>query len=118
MGELKACIASLGPGSRNRVRVLVAATFICLSACTGSLEKLASTDAEEKDQPKAKDGVCTKLSELKIGMTAAEVVSACAQKPLRTSDIISGGKKIEIWVYANSKLHLTEDKLVRIFDIE
>jgi hypothetical protein len=109
----------LGQRAGNRVRVLIAATCICLSACTGSLEKLASTDSEEKEhQPTGQGGACTKLSELKIGMTASEVVSACGQKPTRTSDIISGGKKIEIWVYANSKLHLTEDKLVRIFDLE
>jgi len=103
---------------RTRVRVLIAATCVCLSACTDSLEKLASTDSEGKDQPKGQDRACTKLSELKIGMTASEVVSACGQKPTRTADIISGGKKIEIWIYANSKLHLTEDKLVRIFDLE
>jgi hypothetical protein len=103
----------------NGGRVLIAATCICLSACTGSLEKLASTDSEGKEQqPKGQAGACTKLSELKIGMTASEVVSACGQKPTRTADIISGGKKIEIWIYANSKLHLTEDKLVRIFDLE
>jgi hypothetical protein len=106
----------LGQRARNRVRVLIAATCIGLSACSSSLEKLASTDSEEEDQPKGQGGTCTKLSELKIGMTAPEVVSACGQKPIRTSDIISGGKKIEIWIYANSKLHLTEDKLVGIFD--
>jgi hypothetical protein len=55
---------------------------------------------------------------MKIGMTTTEVVSACGQKPIRTSDIISGGKKVEIWIYTNSRLHLTEDKLVKIFDLE
>ena len=108
----------LGQRAGYRIRVLIAATCIGLSACSSSLEKLESTDSEEKDQPKGQGGACTKLSELKIGMTASEVVSACGQKPTRTSDIISGGKKTEIWVYANSKLHLTEDKLVRIFDLE
>ena len=110
-------ISMLGPRIRNRVRVLIAATCVCLSAC-GSLEKLASTDSEEKDQPTGQDGACTKLSELKIGITAPEVISACGQKPVRTSDIISDGKKIEIWIYANSTLHLTGDKLVRIFDLK
>jgi len=109
----------LGQRAVNRGRVLIAATCICLSACTDSLEKLASADSGGKEQqPTGQGGACTKLSELKIGMTVSEVVSACGQKPTRTSDIISDGKKIEIWVYANSKLHLTEDKLVRIFDIE
>jgi len=108
----------LGQVARNRVRVFIAVTCICLSACTGSLEKLASTESEEKDQPEGKGGACIKLSELKIGMTAPEVVSACGQKPIRTSNIISGGKKLEIWAYANSTLHLAEDKLVRIFDLK
>jgi len=99
------------------MRLLIAATCICLGAC--SLEKLASTDTEEKDhQSVALGGVCIKLSELKIEMRASEVELACGQKPIRTEDIISGGKKIEIWTYANAKLHLTADKLVRIFDLE
>ncbi|MGC1993288.1 MAG: hypothetical protein WA704_04950 [Pseudolabrys sp.] len=109
----------LGYGAGYRVRRLIAAACICLSACTGSLEKLASTDSEEKDrQPTGQGGACKKFGELKIGMTTTEVVSACGQKPIRTSDIISGGKKVEIWIYTNSRLHLTEDKLVKIFDLE
>jgi len=107
----------LGQRTGNRVRVLIAATCMCLSAC-GSIEKLASTDSEEKDQPTEQGGACTKFSELKIGMTTREVASTCGQKPLRTSDVISDGKKIEIWIYANSALHLTGDKLVRIFDLK
>jgi hypothetical protein len=89
---------------------------MCLSAC--SLEKLASTDSEEKGQPTEQGGTCTKLNELKIGMTTREIVSACGQKPIRTSDVISDGKKLEIWIYANGTLHLTGDKLVRIFDLK
>jgi hypothetical protein len=109
----------LGQSAGNRVRVLIAATCICLSACTGSLEKLVSTDSEEKEhQPTGQGGACTKLSELKIGMTTQEVISACGQRPNRTSDVIGGGKKVEIWIYRNGTLHLTEDKLVRIFDLE
>ena len=98
--------------------MLIAATCICLSACTGSLEKLASTDSEGKEQqPKGQAGACTKLSELKIGMTTAQVVSACGQRPIRTSDLITrDAKKVEVWVYTNSKLNLTDDKLVKIFD--
>src|SRR5262245_11251942 len=112
-------MSMLGQRAVNRGRVLIAATCIGLSACTGSLEKLASTDSEGKEQqPTGQGGACTKLSELKIGMTESEIVSACGQKPTGTSVVISGGKKIEIWVYANGKLHLSEDKLVRIFDLE
>ena len=107
----------LGQRTGNCVRVLIAATCMCLSAC-GSLEKLVSTDSEEKDRPTGQGGACTKLSELKNGMTTREIVSACGQKPIRTSDVISDGKKIEIWIYANSTLHLTGDKLVRIFDLK
>ena len=106
----------LGQRTGNRVRVLIAATCMCLSAC--SLEKLASTDSEEKGQPTEQGGACTKLNELKIGMTTREIASECGQKPIRTSDVISDGKKIEIWVYANGTLHLTGDKLVRIFDLK
>jgi hypothetical protein len=79
---------------------------------------IASTDSEEKDPPTGQGGACTKLSELKIGMATREVASACGQKPIRTSDVISDEKKIEIWIYANSTLHLAGDKLVRIFDLK
>ena len=102
------------------MRLLIAATCICLSACAGSLEQLASTDSEgenqQTNQPAVQGEACAKLSELKIGMTTSQVLSACGQRPIRTSDIITtGGKKIVVWVYRNSKLHLTDDKLVQIF---
>ena len=104
----------------NPVRLLIAATCMCLSACAGSLEQLASTDSEEghqkTNQPAVQGEECAKLSELKIRMTTSQVLSACGQRPIRTSDIITGDrKKLVVWVYGNSKLHLTDDKLVQIF---
>jgi hypothetical protein len=104
----------------NPVCLLIAATCICLSACAGSREQLASTDSEgghqQTDQPAVKGEACAKLSELKIGMTTSQVLSACGQRPIRTSDIITGDrKKVVVWVYGNSKLNLTDDKLVQIF---
>ena len=106
----------------NPVRLLVAATCICLSACAGSLEQFASTGSEEKDQQTnqstVQGGACAKLSELTIGMTIPQVLSACGRRPIRTSDLIArDAKKIEVWIYANSKLNLTDDKLVQIFDL-
>jgi hypothetical protein len=102
------------------MRLSIAAGCICLSACAGSLEQVVSTDSEEKsqqtNQPTIQGGACAKLSELKIGMTTAQVVSACGQRPIRTSDLITNAKKVEVWVYTNSKLNLTDDKLVKIFD--
>jgi hypothetical protein len=103
------------------MRLCIAAGCICLSACAGSLEQVVSTDSEEKsqqtNQPTIQGGACAKLSELKIGMTTAQVVSACGQRPIRTSDLITrDAKKVEVWVYTNSKLNLTDDKLVKIFD--
>ena len=103
------------------MRLCIAAGCLCLSACAGSLEQVASTDSEEKsqqtNQPTIQVGACAKLSELKIGMTTAQVVSACGQRPIRTSDLITrDAKKVEVWVYTNSKLNLTDDKLVKIFD--
>jgi hypothetical protein len=102
-------------------RLFIAAACICLSACAGSREQIVSTDPEEKNQqpnqPTIQGGACAKLSELKIGMTTAQVVSACGQRPIRTSDLITrDAKKVEVWVYTNSKLNLTDDKLVKIFD--
>jgi hypothetical protein len=110
-----------GAQGRNSMRLLIAATCMCLSACAGSLEQFASTGSEDKDeqtnQSKVQGGACAKLSELKIGMTTPEVLSACGQRPIRTSDFITrNAKKVEVWIYANSKLHLTDDKLVQIFD--
>ena len=70
---------------------------------------------QQPNQP-TKGGACAKLSELKIGMTTAQVVSACGQRPIRTSDFITRDAKVEVGVYTNSKLNLTDDKLVKIFD--
>jgi hypothetical protein len=103
------------------MRLFIAAGCICLSACAGSLEQVVSTDPEEKNeqsnQPTIHGGACAKLSELKIGMTTPQVLSACGQRPIRTSDFITkNAKKIEVWIYTNSKLNLTDDKLVKIFD--
>jgi outer membrane protein assembly factor BamE (lipoprotein component of BamABCDE complex) len=90
----------------NFTRLFIAAGCICLSACAGSLEQVVSTDPEEKNQqpnqPTIHDGACAKLSELKIGMTTQQVISACGQRPIRTSDFIAkDAKKVEVWIYAN-----------------
>jgi len=103
------------------MRSFIAAGCICLTGCAGSLEQAVSTDAEEKiqqtNQPTTQGGICERLSELKIGMTTAQVLSACGQKPIRTSDFIArDAKKVVVWVYTNGKLQLTDDKLVKIFD--
>ena len=103
------------------MRLLVAALCVCLSACVGSVDQLASTDSEEGDrqthQSTVQDELCANLSDLKIGMTTSQVLSACTQKPIRTSDLITrDGKKVVVWVYRNSKLQLVGDKLVQIFD--
>jgi len=103
---------------RILTRLFIAAACTLLSACAGSLEQLVSTDPEKTQQPNqpTKGGACAKLSELKIGMTTAQAVSACGQRPIRTSDLITrDAKKVEVWVYTNSKLNLTDDKLVKNF---
>ena len=62
--------ATLGHRPGNPMRLLIAATCMCLSACAGSLEQFASTGSEDKDeqtnQSKVQGGACAKLSELKI----------------------------------------------------
>src|SRR5262245_14935554 len=96
----------LGRRAVNLVRLLVAATCLCLSECAGSLEQFASTGSEEKEQTNqstVQSGACAKLSELKIGMTPPQVLSAYGQRPIRTSDLITrDAKKVEVWIYANS----------------
>jgi hypothetical protein len=103
----------------NPARLLIAATCICLSACAGSLEQLTSTGSGEKDeqtnQSTEQRGACSNLNELKIGMTIPQVLSVCGQRPIRTSDLITrDAKKVEVWIYANSKLQIEDDKLVQI----
>src|SRR4030095_15349418 len=73
----------------NSAQLLVAA-LLCLSACTQLAEPLISTGLEEEEQIKqpVQGETCAKLKELRVGMTASQVVSACERRPLRTSDII------------------------------
>jgi hypothetical protein len=78
------------------------------------------TDSEMGDQQTsqlvAQGETCAKFKELKVGMTASQVLSACGQRPPRTSAMITtGGRKLVIWSYGNSQLHLIDDKLVQIF---
>jgi hypothetical protein len=101
----------------NSARLLVAA-LLCLSACTQLAEPLISTGLEEEEQIKqpVQGETCAKLKELRVGMTASQVVSACERRPLRTSDIITrDGKKIAVWSYGSSYLHMADDKLIHIF---
>ena len=110
-----------GSEARNPMRLLVAAAYMCLSTCAGSLAQPASTDSEGGDQQTsqlvAQGETCAKFKELKVGMTASQVLSACGQRPTRTSAVMitTGGKKLVIWSYGNSQLHLVNDKLVQIF---
>jgi len=109
-----------GSEARNPMRLLVAAAYMCLSTCAGSLAQPASTDSEGGDrqtsQLVAQGETCAKFKELKVGMTASQVLSACGQRPPRTSDMITrDGKRLVIWSYGNKQLHLVNDKLVQIF---
>ncbi len=100
----------------NSARLLVAA-LLSLSACAQLAEPIISTGFEEDEQIKQLEGeTCAKLKELRIGMTASQVLSACERRPLRTSDIITReGKKIAVWSYGTSYLHLADDKLIHVY---
>jgi hypothetical protein len=111
------------------VRVLIIATCICLSACARPGEP-ASTDlssnpnsiemtreAQEINKPKERES-CTKLSELKIGMTMSQALLSCERKPLRVTEaIIRGGKKEINWAYWGSYLHFVDGKLTSVQDL-
>jgi hypothetical protein len=57
-----------------------------------------------------------KASELREGMTTAQILSVCGRKPQRTSDMITrDGKKLTVWVYGSTSLQLTDDKIIKIF---
>ena len=44
------------------------------------------------------------------------VCANCERRPLRTSDVITrDGKKIAVWSYGSSYLHMADDKLIHIF---
>jgi hypothetical protein len=59
---------------------------------------------------------CVKASELKEGMTTAQILSICDRRPQRTSDMITrDGKKLTVWVYGSTSLQLTDDKITKIF---
>jgi hypothetical protein len=103
------------------MRLLIAVLCIGLSACAGSIEQLASTDpgGDQQANPPEQGEKCAKLGELRIGMTTSQVLSACGRRPLRTSDLITrDGKKLTVWTYGKSYLHLSNDQLVQIIPIE
>jgi hypothetical protein len=103
------------------MRLLVVALCIGLGACAGSLEQLASTDqgGDQQANPPEQTETCEKLGELRIGMTTSQVLSVCGRRPLRTSDLVTrDGKKLTVWTYRKSYLHLSNDQLVQIIPIE
>jgi hypothetical protein len=111
-------------------RTLIAATCICLSACTLPGE-LASTEpsanpnsveltrgTQQTNEPAEKKS-CAKLSALQIGMTTSQVLLSCEREPLHTSEvIIRGGKKETIWAYWGSYLHFADGKLTSVQDVQ
>src|SRR5262245_29998762 len=102
----------------KQIRSLISAICLCLTACVGSVDQLASPGSGEDKESKEPEHVetCTNLSELRVGMTASQVLLLCERRPRRTSDIITRDrKKITVWVYGNSTFHMTDDKLVQIF---
>jgi len=108
---------------RGSVRLLIAAKCVCVSACVGSVEQVATTNSEQNEQqasqPAIHSDACAKLSELKIGMTTSQVLSTCGQKPIRTSEVITRDKKkVVVLVYENSRLQLTDDKLIQISNLK
>ena len=104
----------------NPIRLFISVACVCLSACAGSVDQLASTDLDEDKENKKLEQLdtCAKLGELQIGMMTSQVLLACGRRPLRTSDLITrDGKKVTIWAYGNGTLNMTDDKLVRIFSL-
>src|SRR5262245_18591889 len=103
------------------MRLLIVVICICLCACAGSVDQLASTNLggdQQTNQPKQGE-TCAKLKVLRIGMTTSQVLSACERGPLRTSALITrDGKKITVWFYGSSYLHLTDEQLVNIIPLE
>jgi hypothetical protein len=102
----------------NPIRSLISATCLCLSACVGSVDQLASKGSgedKESEEPELAE-TCAKLSELRIGMATSQVLLACERRPRRTSDVITRDrKKVTVWIYGNGTFHMTDDKLVQIF---
>ena len=104
-----------GPISRERMRLLAVAMCVSLCACSQVAEELTTVRATQTSEQEENEK-CAKLSEITIGMTTSQVLLSCERKPLRTSNIISGGgKQIEIWVYKGSYLHFVGDKLEQIY---
>src|SRR6478752_3284114 len=105
----------------DAIRLFISAACVCLSACVGSVDQLASTgsdEGKESKEPKQLE-TCAQLSELRIGMPASQVLLACERRPLRTSDVITRDrKKVTIWVYGNGTFHIADDKLVQIFSTQ
>ena len=90
-----------------------ATTLLCVGASALSLGACAL-----RGDPTEESAGCTKLSELKIGMTMPEALLSCGRKPLRTSDVILARGIQEItWSYAGSYLHFVDGKLKSIQDV-
>ena len=105
----------------DTIRLVVSTACLCLSACVGSVDQLASTNSDEGKESKEPKQLetCAKLSELQIGMPASQVLLACERRPLRTSDVITrDGKRVTIWVFGNGTFHIVDDKLVQIFSTQ
>ena len=102
------------------IRLFISVACVCLSACVGSVDQVASTGSDEDKENKKLEQLdtCAKLSELQIGMMTSQVLLACERRPRRTSDLITrDGKKVTVWAYGNGTLHMTDDKLVQSFSL-
>ena len=88
---------------------------MCVGACTQVADLLAPAGGAQQTSETEASETCAKSDELATGMTPAQVLSACARKPLRTSDIITRDGKLDtIWVYRGNYLHFADGKLERI----
>lgn len=88
------------------MRLVVAVTCVCLGACARHPEP-ATTDlnsnpsyiemkgeAQQTTEREERER-CAKINELKIGMTTSQVLLTCAGRPLRDSQVIVRGGKME-----------------------
>ena len=101
---------SRGPMVQNLA--VIVATCMCLCACAQIIDH-ASTDAETSQQASAPEQstACAKATELEVGIAE--------RRPQRTSDVITrDGKKVTVWVYGSMSLQLSDDKLIRILDLD
>jgi hypothetical protein len=97
--------------------VVIVATCQCLCACTQIIDSASTDTATSQRAAGQEQGAgCAKASELREGMTTAQILSVCERKPQRTSDMITrDGKKLTVWVYGSTSLQLTDDKIIKIF---